>query len=845
MATARKARKAAPKAPVYTYRNGKKLALSKRIDRFVVRALAPELAPLAARSEERVSSASTRVKVKPAELEAKMALARKLAPTHHAYEVADSGAEFLVTDRVLVRFEPDTPVSEIDAVVARYALVVREQYSPVEFLFQLTDHTAMNPVKLVVELTEKVPSVELAENDLNQRMQRRQLAVPTDTHYLRSWHLHQRFSHPQFDPRSSVRCEQAWQLLDGFGSPDVVIAISDDGCRLDHGDFNSNGKFAAWGYMRGTRLVKSVDPDALPARMYQSGANHGTSCAGVAAGEADGVLTVGAAPGCRLLPVKWESDESSLFTSDSKLRAILEWIADKADVMSNSWGMVPDNRFASIVTDRIAELAASGGRRGRGIVFLWAAGNENCPIEHQGTQDIPYTSGWEQDTAGTVNWVGVRTSRRFRNSLVALPGVLHIAALSSTGRRSHYSNYGTGIDLAAPSSNSHAFWRMTVPGLGVVAPTGEGQRFTLAFGGTSSATPLVAGIAALVISANPLLTAMEVASILRRTASKDLDMTAYPRTPPAAFDATPAWDVSPVAPFATGDFADVQSPDGTWSPWFGHGKVDAERAVAAALAAAAPPVPVSEPEWAASSANAVDIPDADTGGIEDKLTLAATGRVGRIDVSLDIEHGYIGDLRVTLVTPQGATAVMHDRNGGNQQDLVRTWSSVDNPGLAALRGSPVNGDWRLRVQDLAPADTGRLRGWSLAVTPRSSAQLELGEAPGVTIRDNDPQGVTRTLVSDALGRVGDVTVDVDITHTYIGDLRVRLAAPSGRTAVLHDRAGADTDNLIRGWNSVNSPQLATLLGEPAGGEWTLVVSDHEARDQGKLNRWSVSLSVLP
>lgn len=845
MATQRTARTRAPSnPPVYTYRGGERLKLNKRVDRFVVRALGPTLAPLAARSEEQVSSGSTRVKVKPAELEAKMAQARKLAPTHHAYEVADSGAEFLVTDRVLVRFKPDTPVGEIDAVVARYALVVQEQYSPVEFLFQLTDHTKINPVKLVVELTEKVPSVELAENDLNQRMQRRQLAVPTDTHYLRSWHLHQRFAHPQFDPRSSARCEQAWQLLDGFGSPDVVIAISDDGCRLDHGDFNSPAKFAGWGYMRGTRLVRSVDPDALPAGMYQSGANHGTSCAGVAAGEADGVLTVGAAPGCRLLPIKWESDESSLFTSDSKLRAILEWIADKADVMSNSWGMVPDNRFAAIVTDRIAELAFSGGRRGRGIVFLWAAGNENCPIEHQGTQDIPYTDGWALNAAGTANWVGVETSRRFRNSLVALPGVLHVAALSSTGRRSHYSNYGTGIDLAAPSSNSHAFWRMTVPGLGVVAPTGEGQRFTVTFGGTSSATPLVAGIAALVISANPLLTAMEVISILRRTAAKDLDMTAYARTPPAAFDATPAWDISPVAPFAAGDFVDVQSPDGTWSPWFGHGKVDAERAVAAALAAAAPPVPVGAPEWTGSRANVIDIPDADAAGIEDKLTLAATGRAGRIDVSVDIEHGYVGDLRVSLVTPQGATAVMHDRNGGNQQDLVRAWSSVDNPGLAALRGSPVAGDWRLRVQDLAPADTGRLRGWSLTITPNNSGQVELSEAPGVTIRDNVPQGVTRQLACDEQGRVGDIAVDVDITHTYIGDLRVRLIAPSGRTAVLHDRAGGDADNLIRGWNSANTPQLATLIGESVEGDWALVVSDHEARDEGKLNRWSVSLTVL-
>ena len=68
--------------PVYTYRAGEKLVLDKRADRFVVRAKAPSLAPLAARATEQVSSASTRVEVRPSELEAKMAAARKIAPTH-------------------------------------------------------------------------------------------------------------------------------------------------------------------------------------------------------------------------------------------------------------------------------------------------------------------------------------------------------------------------------------------------------------------------------------------------------------------------------------------------------------------------------------------------------------------------------------------------------------------------------------------------------------------------------------------------------------------------------------------------------------------------------------------
>ena len=119
---------------------------------------------------------------------------------------------------------------------------------------------------------------------------------------------------------------------------------------------------------------------------------------------------------------------------------------------------------------------------------------------------------------------------------------------------------------------------MSVKGLDVVTIEGTGSRtVTASFGGTSSATPLTAGIAALVISANPALTADEVRSILLMTASKDLDLASYPRTPPAKYDMNPTWDVSPVIPFDSGEFKD------DWSPWFGYGKVDAEAAVQRAL----------------------------------------------------------------------------------------------------------------------------------------------------------------------------------------------------------------------------------------------------------------------
>ena len=565
---------------LYTYRGGQRLPLKKKPDEFVVRALPIQAVTLPGRAKEQVSSASTRVVVSPDDLEPAMDKARQLAPTHHAYRLAQTDEEFLITDRVFLTFAAGTSQAEIDALAGKYSLLLLEKYSERDYLFRLTDHTGMNPVKLVVKLTEDESLITRADHDLNVRAKKYDIEVPTDPQYLAQWHLHQRLDNPQVDPRSSSRCEAAWELLGSFGSDEVVVGITDDGCKLDHPDFNGEDKFAGWGYMRGTRLVNDRDVDAEPDEMYQPGANHGTSCAGVTAGEVDGVLTVGAAPGCRLLPVQWESQGPSLFISDSKFLTVLNYLGDKVDIISNSWGSSPISEWIPLVTDKIAELAQTGGRRGSGILFLFAAGNENCPINYESEIEIPYTPGWNPSFTA---WVGPRTSQIFRDNLVGIPGVLHVAALASNAQRSHYSNYGPGIMITAPTSNSHSYFRMQVPGLGVTTATGDEDEFTRFFGGTSSATPLVAGVAALAISANPTLSGQQLADLLRQTASKDLNFEGYAQTPPAEYNPDTSWDVSPVPPFDQGEFQDQNDDLGSWSPWFGYGKADAEAAVTAAL----------------------------------------------------------------------------------------------------------------------------------------------------------------------------------------------------------------------------------------------------------------------
>ncbi len=824
----------------YTYRGGKKVDLEKSPDQMVVRTLPENLDDAAIITSEQVSSASTRIKTSAAELEYLMQRSRSIAPTHHAYNETESGSEFLITDRIFVTFKEAISDEQLDAFAGRYGLVKKTVYSDRDFLFQLTNHTGMNPVKLVVQLMEDEPLVEIAEHDLNQRMSTYQFSVPVDPEYSKQWHLHTDFNDPDYDIRSCSLCESSWSLLDDFGSEEVVIAVSDDGCKLDHHDFNSPGKFAGWGYFRGERLVTAVDIDADPNEMYIPGANHGTSCNGVIGGEIDSVLTVGAAADCQLLPIEWESSGPSLFISDSKMLTALNYISDKADVMSNSWGGVPTSLWALPVINRIKQLALTGGRRGKGIVFLWAAGNENCLINHTADQDVPYDHGVEVQ-GGSLVWVGVNTTRVFRNNLVGIPGVMHVAALASTARRSHYSNYGPGIGLCAPTSNSHAYYRMTVRGLGITTTTGESTGVTNSFGGTSSATPLVAGIAALTISANPNLSALEVISILKQTAAKDLDFTDYPATPPASFDNDTSWDVSPVAPFSSGEFVDNGDAEGSWSPWFGHGRVDAAAAVAEALNRNSQ---TGNQAFQGSSSPDKSIPDNNVNGIKDKIICSDEFVITSLSVSVNITHSYIGDLSVTLISPAGTEVLLHDRVGGSANDLHGVFDIRSVPDLHLLTGEPVNGPWLLHVQDLAAVDRGRLTGWSLDISGQTDTSIFIEENPGIIIPDNVQGGIERVLTVAAAGQLDSLSVELDITHTYIGDLIIELISPDDTSVLLHNRMGGSANNIIKVYSMTNTSGLQNLRGDSIAGDWRLHVSDHAGADQGKLNYWSLKLTPV-
>ncbi len=237
------------------------------------------------------------------------------------------------------------------------------------------------------------------------------------------------------------------------------------------------------------------------------------------------------------------------------------------------------------------------------------------------------------------------------------------------------------------------------------------------------------------------------------------------------------------------------------------------------------------------------IPDAQSIGVSSVLTVQDAGRITRLTVSVDIEHTYIGDLQVSLTSPAGSTVVLHNRSGGRADDLVKSYTSEDILGLADLLGEQAQGDWRLHIADLAGADVGTLRRWGLEMDLEASTELVRGEVtPAVDIPDDDPTGVSSSISFIQSGTAKGVKVSVDITHTYIGDLRVELVAPSGQQAILHNQSGAGEDNLIRSYDSVSSPTLSALVGESIQGNWELRVRDLLGADVGKFNQWSLELT---
>ncbi|MCC6525890.1 MAG: proprotein convertase P-domain-containing protein [Polyangiaceae bacterium] len=105
------------------------------------------------------------------------------------------------------------------------------------------------------------------------------------------------------------------------------------------------------------------------------------------------------------------------------------------------------------------------------------------------------------------------------------------------------------------------------------------------------------------------------------------------------------------------------------------------------------------------------------------------------------------------------------------------------------------------------------------------------------IPDNDATGISSAITVAQGGSLSAASVTVDITHTYIGDLTVKLVRDGGGEVVLHDKAGGSADNIQKTFS------VSAFNGQDMAGTWRLVVSDTAKTDTGKLNRWSLELKT--
>jgi subtilisin-like proprotein convertase family protein len=116
--------------------------------------------------------------------------------------------------------------------------------------------------------------------------------------------------------------------------------------------------------------------------------------------------------------------------------------------------------------------------------------------------------------------------------------------------------------------------------------------------------------------------------------------------------------------------------------------------------------------------------------------------------------------------------------------------------------------------------------------------------PKLAIPDINPVGVTDTITFSDHATISVIKVSVDITHTYRGDLRVTLIAPSGASVILHNRKGSREDNIKCVFDEISTPQLRNLIGQSIIGDWTIQIQDLARFDTGVLNNWGLEIEGL-
>lgn len=401
----------------------------------------------------------------------------------HVYYAEGSDKPLVATGEVYITFEDEVSEEEQDIALDEYKLALVRRINDYEIVTRVTEHSP-NPIK-TAHFLNQISMVKEAEPDLDMPMDHYAFQRPVDQLVNHQWHIENKGFLTDTMHRlrrgADAKVMGAWKLLNGYGSNRVTIAVIDTGFDLSHPDLNN-------------KVVRPFDIWNQSTSILQGDARytHGTPCASVALAAANGNGIVGAAPNARFMPI------SGTTFSTARTEQMFDYcVRNGADIISCSWGTTDPQFQLNFNKERAIAKAAKEGRNGKGCIILFAAGNE----------DFDYL-----------------------NYYAAHPDVIAVGASTSQDARAFYSNRGRELSILAPSNGdwpiiaARAWWDQ-----GYSNQSGQfkfwrdgrsrGDRYKH-FGGTSSATPLVAGICALMLSANPNLTAREVKEILQQTADK-------------------------------------------------------------------------------------------------------------------------------------------------------------------------------------------------------------------------------------------------------------------------------------------------------------------------------------
>jgi serine protease len=460
-------------------------------------------------------------------------------------------------------------------------------------------------------------------------------ADPNDTDYAKQWDL--------FEATAGMNVPGAWNTTTGTG---VTVAVIDTGY-VAHSDLAPN-IVGGYDFIADTAVAvdgngRDSDPSD-PGDWYAAGecgagvpasnsSWHGTHVAGtIAAATNNAKGMAGIAYGAKISPIRVLGKCGGY---DSDIIDAITWASG-----GTVSGVPANTNVAKVINMSLggdgactsATQNAINAAVGRGTTVVVASGNDNENVANH--------------SPGNCN------------------NVISVAATSRTGAKASYSNYGSLIDISAPggqTSTGTANGIYSTLNSGTKTPSTESYAF---YQGTSMATPHVAGLAALMKSANSTLTPAQIESAIK---------------------------------------ANARPLPGACSGGCGAGLADATKTVQAVSGSGG-----STGGTTFTSATAVNIPDAGS-AVESPITVS--GRSGNapsaLQVGVDITHTYRGDLVIDLVAPDGSAYRLKSSSTSDSADNVLTTYTVNASSEVA------NGTWKLRVQDVAAQDTGRINSWKL------------------------------------------------------------------------------------------------------------------------------------